>query len=53
LFTFTLEEDYQGTTTTMVKDMSYNTISRILESWEVARSMPDFEENVGTLALLK
>jgi hypothetical protein len=37
----------------MVKDMSYNTISRVLESREVARSMPDFEENVGTLALLK
>jgi hypothetical protein len=37
----------------MVKHRDYITISRFLESWELARSMPDFEENVGTLALLK
>jgi hypothetical protein len=37
----------------MVKDMSYNTISKVIESWEAARNSPQFEEKVGTLALLK
>jgi hypothetical protein len=37
----------------MVKDMSYNTISKVIESWEKARNRPDFEEKVGTIALLK
>jgi hypothetical protein len=37
----------------MVKDMSYDTISKVIESWELARNSPEFEEKVGTLALLK
>jgi hypothetical protein len=37
----------------MVKDMSYNTISKVIESWEKARKLPDFEEKVGSLVLLK
>jgi hypothetical protein len=37
----------------MVKEMSFNTISKVIESWEEARNSPDFEEKVGTLALLK
>jgi hypothetical protein len=37
----------------MVKDMSYDTISKVIESWETARNRPDFEEKVGTLVLLK
>jgi hypothetical protein len=37
----------------MVTDMSYNTISKVSESWEAARNLPNFEEKVGTLALLK
>jgi hypothetical protein len=37
----------------MVKEMSFNTISNVIESWEKARNHPDFEEKVGTLALLK
>jgi hypothetical protein len=43
----------QHKNTTMVKDMSYNTISKVIESWEAARNSPQFEEKVGTLALLK
>jgi hypothetical protein len=37
----------------MVKDMSFDTISKVLESWETARNLPDFEEVVGTDILLK
>jgi hypothetical protein len=37
----------------MVKDMSYNTISKVMQSWELARDLPDFEERVGVLTLLK
>jgi hypothetical protein len=37
----------------MVKDMGYETISKVMESWEAARKRPDFEEKVGTLVLLK
>jgi hypothetical protein len=37
----------------MVKDISYDKISKVMESWEAARNLPDFEEKVGTLILLK
>jgi hypothetical protein len=38
---------------TMVKDMGYDTISMVLESWETANNRPDFNEKVGSLVLLK
>jgi hypothetical protein len=34
-------------------DMSYKTISLVIESWDAARRLPDFEEKVGLLALQK
>jgi hypothetical protein len=37
----------------MVKELSYATISCVLESWETARRTPNFEEVVGTMTLLK
>jgi hypothetical protein len=37
----------------MVKDMGYDTISMVLESWETANNRPDFNEKVGSLVLLK
>jgi hypothetical protein len=37
----------------MVKDLSYATISRVIESWDLARREPNFEDKVGTLALLR
>lgn len=36
-----------------MKDMSYMTISRVIESWDTARRIPGFEDKVGALALLK
>lgn len=34
-------------------DLDYTTVARVLESWERCRNKKGFEDNVGTLALLK
>ena len=33
--------------------MTYTTIAQVIETWESVRRQDDFEEKVGTLALLK
>eukprot|EP00977_Amphora_coffeiformis_P020294 scaffold8050_cov180-Amphora_coffeaeformis.AAC.1 len=33
--------------------MSYATISRVIETWEIARRTPNFNEKVGVMTLLK
>lgn len=38
----------------MVRELSYNTTARVVESWDQARRVvPDFENTVGKIALLK
>ena len=32
----------------MVADMSYSTVSQVLESWEKVRRVDNYEEKVGT-----
>lgn len=32
----------------MVADMSYNTVSQVIESWEKVRRVKDYEEAIGT-----
>jgi len=33
----------------MVKELSYNTISHVIESWEKLRRVKNYEEVAGTL----
>jgi hypothetical protein len=33
----------------MVADMSYGTVSHVLDSWELIRRIPNYEERTGTL----
>ena len=37
----------------MPKRLSYSTVSKVVEIWELAKSKPNFEEKVGTDLLLK
>lgn len=37
----------------MPKRLSYTTVSRVTETWDLAKSKPNFEEKVGTDLLLK
>jgi hypothetical protein len=37
----------------MVADMSYTTVSRVLDSWELIRRLPNFEEKTGILLFQK
>jgi hypothetical protein len=32
----------------MVAEMSYNTVSQVLDSWEKVRRVSNYEEKVGT-----
>jgi len=37
----------------MVADMSYSTVSQVIESWEKVRRSPNYEEKVGTTLFQK
>ena len=37
------------TTTTMVQEIKYTTISHVIDSWEALKRMPDYEEKAGAL----
>ena len=38
---------------TMVADMSYSTVSSVLDTWEKLRRIPDYEEKTGTILFKK
>jgi hypothetical protein len=37
----------------MVADMSYSTVSSVLNSWELVRRTPNYEEVVGVQLFIK
>ena len=37
----------------MVKNLSYDTISKVMEIWQIVKTVPGYEENVGLLMLQK
>lgn len=37
----------------MVADMSYSTVSSVIDSWEEIRRMPDYEEKAGVALFQK
>lgn len=37
----------------MVKDFNYDTIARVIETWEEAKRVPNFENVAGTAVLLR
>lgn len=37
----------------MVQSLSYNTISLVIESWEMLRRVPNYEEAAGVLLFVR
>uniref|UniRef100_A0A7R9ZQC7 Globin domain-containing protein n=1 Tax=Craspedostauros australis TaxID=1486917 RepID=A0A7R9ZQC7_9STRA len=37
----------------MVADMSYHTVANVIESWELIRRMPNYEQRIGTALFQK
>lgn len=40
-------------TNTMVAEMTYHTVSRVIDTWESVRRLPDYEEVAGVLLFRK
>jgi hypothetical protein len=53
LVSFAYSSQTKPNTVTMVADMSYSTVSSVIDSWEEIRRLPSYEEKTGVMLFQK